>query len=142
MSTTIPSGPRTSRGHRHAEAFCLMWYACQSCGHTEQFWNSRDGVTPFSTACPSCGKPDLFHVNFSRDKYAPKHVPHVGQRVWVSMTKDHAQAFAKKRFEALKAHRRVEPSEEESIYQAVFESIYRDGHEPNMVVTGYSWSQS
>jgi len=44
----------TPLGHRHVEAFCLMHYACD-CGHHEVIWNSRDGVTPFTAPCPSCG---------------------------------------------------------------------------------------
>ncbi len=128
---------RTAHGHLHVEAFCLMWYACQSCQHREQFWNSRDGVTPFGTTCPSCGASELMHTEFYRDSYMPNHTPAFGQRVWVDMTKERAESYAKKRLEALKAHRRVIPSEEEMIFQSLFESIYHDGQAPDMAVTGY-----
>lgn len=67
-----------------------MWYACvpnpfdarpRGCGHRERAWNSRDGVTPFAAACPSCGG-TMSHVDWGRDEYAPGHRPHEGQAVW------------------------------------------------------------
>jgi hypothetical protein len=102
--------------HQHKEAFCLMTYVCQGrydytgrqrtgsgriprtqgCGHRETFWNSRDGVTPFGTTCPSCGG-DLQHVNFAGDVYAPDHKPHHGQGVWRDGTKEEAVAIVKAR---------------------------------------------
>lgn len=86
--------PLTARGHVHVEAFCLMRYSC-GCSHSEIIWNSRDGVTPFTAPCPSCGSPiGLTHVNFQADGYAPDHHPHKGQRVWVDMTEDRATSLA------------------------------------------------
>lgn len=72
----------TTRGHRHAEAFCLMLYACRNCEHQEVIWNGRDGVTPFGMACPDCGG-DMTHVNWEDDEYAPDHIPEPGQGVWI-----------------------------------------------------------
>lgn len=75
--------------YKHKEAFCLMWYGCK-CGHRELIWNSRDGVTPFSLDCPSCGQPDLMHIDFNRDKFAPNHVLNTRQRYWRDGTMEDA----------------------------------------------------
>jgi len=108
----------------------------------ERFWNSRDGVTPFGTVCPSCGKPDLFHNFFGSDEYAPNHVPHHGQRVWIAMTKLRAEQRAWSRITALKEHRRIDSEDElEILFNSLFESIYQDGEAPDMVVTGYEVAQ-
>jgi hypothetical protein len=76
--------------HDHKEAFCLMWYRCDTCGHKERIWNSRDGVTPFGMGCPSCGCFDMMHCDFQLDNYAPEHKLHRGQRFW----RDGTDAFA------------------------------------------------
>lgn len=124
----------TPRGHRHVEAFCLMQYACRDCGHREVFWNSRDGVTPFCTACPSCGESSLGHVNFHADRYAPDHKPHKGQRIWLSMTKDRAMALATKAVLA-----RKKPSKEtDEIIESVAASYFHDACGPDMQVYGYT----
>ena len=81
------------RGYAHAEAFCIMWYSCP-CGHRERMWNSRDGVTPFNTSCPSCGGIDFAHSNFDADVHSRDHKPHPGQRVWVDMTPERARVRA------------------------------------------------
>lgn len=70
--------------YEHREAFCLMVYKCDVCGRREVYWNSRDGVTPFVTACPAC-EGDLVHVDWSADVFAPDHVPEPGQGVWIDM---------------------------------------------------------
>lgn len=92
----------TPRGHHHVEAFCLMWYACGHCGHAERIWNSRDGVTPFGTQCPSCGPSQnagsvLKHVAWNLDEYAPNHKPHRWQKFWRDGTPDEAEAFMRQR---------------------------------------------
>ena len=76
---------RNKRKHNHAEAFMLMEYACEDCGFSEAFWNSRDGVTPFGTNCQECGGPNMLHHNWSKDQYAPAHIPHPGQGVWIDI---------------------------------------------------------
>lgn len=80
----------------HKEAFCLMWFECV-CGHKEQVWNSRDGVTPFGLMCPSCGGASLFHTRWHLDHPAPKHKPHPGQRFFRDGTADEAVEVVKKR---------------------------------------------
>ena len=121
---------RTTQGHVHVEAFCLMWYACP-CGHRERFWNSRDGVTPFGTVCPSCNKPDLHHVDFFRDTYAPDHKPAHGQRLWVGMTRARATEIADARI----AHTGCKLSEPER--EIVIDDFFKDGSAPDMKVWGY-----
>lgn len=98
----------TAMGHSHAEAFCLMQYQCKTCGHLETIWNSRDGVTPFSMRCPSCGNPNqsmggMYHVGrgryyVGRDRYAPKHKLHRYQKYWRDMTADEAIHYVEQRY--------------------------------------------
>jgi hypothetical protein len=92
---------------KHKEAFALMWYRCDGCGHTERFWNSRDGVTPFGgIRCPSCGLQGLHgglsHLAFHLDEYAPDHKPYPGQRFWRDGTADEARAILERRFASFK----------------------------------------
>jgi len=124
---------RTEHGDVHVEAFCLMWYACP-CGHRERYWNSRDGITPFGTLCPSCGKPEMKHVDWNRDTYAPDHKPAIGQRQWVSMTREGAERIADIRIAASALHGYPVPPEHRA---DLVSSIFNDGKAPNMVVTGY-----
>jgi hypothetical protein len=97
---------RSVTTYRHREAFALMWYRCP-CGHTERFWNSRDGVTPFGgVQCPSCGERGLSmtgglsHAAFHLDQTAPDHRPHPGQRIWRDGTQAEAIAILDRRFQA------------------------------------------
>lgn len=123
------------RGLKHREAFCLMWYACP-CGHREQYWNSRDGVTPFGTACPSCGGPTMQHVQFGLDTFAPDHRPHLGQRVWVDMTRERAEQYARARIASARAQGH-EISDDR--FEPLVRSILGEhgGAAPDMRVTGY-----
>ena len=89
----LPDQKRVRLTHRHVEAFKLMWYEC-GCGHRERAWNSRDGVTPFGTQCPSCGG-NLQHVDM--DEYAPAHQPFIGQLVWRDGTPDEAVRIIRRR---------------------------------------------
>jgi len=75
----------TGRKHNHAEAFCLMRYTCERCQHSEIYWNSRDGVTPFMCRCPACEEGNMVHSNWRQDQYAPDHIPTPGQGVWIDM---------------------------------------------------------
>lgn len=100
--------------HSHVEAFMLMTYACE-CGHREVIWNSRDGVTPFGSVCPSCGKTTLRHVNWRQDVYAPNHKPHKGQRFWRNGTPDEAEAIMRRRIERMKGQYQLEPDQVEDL---------------------------
>lgn len=133
-----------------------MWYACigqatmqrvgssahfykrvqvkPPCGHRERYWNSRDGVTPFGTSCPSCGG-DMQHVEFGRDEYAPEHVPHTGQRMWISMTRERAEKLADQRIAYFRAlGRDIEDSRRASL----IESFFKNGDEPDLRISGYT----
>jgi hypothetical protein len=132
MSTQVTSR-RTVHGHLHAEAFCLMAYAC-SCGHRETIWNSRDGVTAFSLGCPSCCSGYLRHVNFAGDRYAPDHKPYVGQRVWVSLTKERSLLLARRN---IAAYAKAGPKTDVAI-EVLAADYYEDGQAPDLQVTGYT----
>ena len=121
--------------HKHREAFCLMWYGCP-CGHRERFWNSRDGVTPFGTVCPSCGEPSMRHIQFELDTYEPEHQPAHGQRVWVDMTQHQAEAIARRRIAHAKSTGR-QVDESPAYLQLLTANIYVDGFQPWLEVWGY-----
>ncbi|MEE4016114.1 hypothetical protein V1T76_28940 [Roseibium sp. FZY0029] len=108
-------------GHVHGEAFMLMKYACV-CGHRETIWNSRDGVTPFGMVCPSCGKPNLRHVNWQHDVYAPEHKLQIGQRFWRDGTPDEAEAIMRRRIEQEQNTCSLKPKIAEELIQSI-----RDG---------------
>lgn len=124
------------RGYNHIEAFALMHYECKSCIHREVIWNSRDGVTAFGTTCPSCGALEFNHANFGADWCVPDHVPHRGQRVWISMTQERAMQIARTR---VLEHKRETP-ETLRLIEHVAESIYHGGDAPDMVICGYGWN--
>ena len=112
-----------------------MQYACK-CGYAEVIWNSRDGVTPFCLACPSCGRPELHHVNFRGDVYMPEHVPHNGQRVWVSMTEERATSLAIRNVARVKKESGVDYSER---IPSLAESYWRNGEAPDMRIQGVDY---
>jgi hypothetical protein len=126
--------------HRHAEAFALMWYGCE-CGHRERIWNSRDGVTPFSMGCPSCGG-DLRHVEWNRDQRAENHQPHYGQRVWIDLTPEKAHDYATRRVDSM--HRAGHPYPPDMTRDQLIESVAKGmletggGGQPDGVVVGTS----
>lgn len=123
------------RGYKHAEAFCLMLYQCQGCFHREVLWNSRDGVTPFGTSCPTCGAQNLLHTDFASDWCVPEHQPHFGQRVWISMTEQRAIEIA--RIQVLS--RKKETRETLRLVEQVAESIYHQGEAPDIAIAGVNW---
>jgi len=104
----------------HNEGFKLMWYACE-CGHTERIWNSRNGVTPFGLACPSCGKPSLLHVAWGGDNYAPKHKCHKGQRFFRDGTPDEAAEIMARRLDSMQEEYPSSPDEYAEMVQAARE---------------------
>ena len=122
----------TKNGHQSAEAFCLMWYACRECGHCECIWNSRDGVTPFCMGCPSCGKPEMNHIEWQLDEYAPHHKPRRGQRIWASMTMERATVLAKR---MLARHK---PDATDDEVQDLARDYFGDGNQPTLRIHGYT----
>jgi len=121
----------------HAEAFCLMWYACTTagCGHRERIYNSRDGVTAFTIVCPSCGEATLSHTQFNRDERRYDYTPHNGQRVWITLTPRRAEEIA------LASAKRVQEQSGDSVPKRdiakLAKRIYNDGQEPDLMVFGY-----
>jgi hypothetical protein len=87
----------TKRGHRHVEAFCRMTYADKE-GNREIIWNSRDGVTPF--ICHSREGKEQQHIEFHNATYDPRYIPDIGERVWMDMTREKAEAIARRQIEA------------------------------------------
>lgn len=71
------------RAQRQPEAFCLMTYECEECKTREQFWNSRNGVTPFVVSGQCLCGGDMKHVDWGQDQYAPNHIPLPGQGIFV-----------------------------------------------------------
>lgn len=96
MVYPLPSNPRTRRPHEYVEAFCLMKYR-DTLGNEEWIWNSRDGITPFCVTS-KLGMP-ADHVEFSRDRYLPNHVPNVGDRIFVNLTPAVARAWSVRWYE-------------------------------------------
>jgi len=122
-------------GYKHKEAFCLMRYQCNKCGHHEIIWNSRDGVTPFGTVCPSCNGSSLTHAWLGSDRCVPDHKPNVGQRIWIGMTLLQATKYVDARISRLSddlkssaAHRR----------SAMIDDMYRNGEAPDLAIHGYT----
>ncbi len=81
--------------HQHREAFALMQYESDDGSVREVIWNSRDGVTPFCGTSRD-GDTQLTHVRWHEDRYAPDHVPALGDRIFVDLTRDRAMALAEK----------------------------------------------
>lgn len=82
-----------SNDYNHAEAFALMKYVSDDGTERELIWNSRDGVTPFTTTCIH-GDKTMTHVGWRNDVCNPDYVPLVGSRVWVDMTPEIATEHA------------------------------------------------
>lgn len=120
----------TVHGHTHGEAFMLMAYACDKCCHRETIWNSRDGVTPFGTRCPSCGESSLRHENWPDDVYAPNHKPHKGQRFWRDGTPDEAEAIMRRRFESMKDQWPITPDYAEELVRKAREGSLTGDFQP------------
>lgn len=76
-------------------AYELLKYQSEDGEETWFFWNSRDGVTPFSCCSPKTGI-GLLHTDWGRDAYRPAHVPRPGDWIWVDMTQERMQELAEK----------------------------------------------
>lgn len=106
--------------NQHGEAFSLMWYSCP-CGHRERIWNSRDGVTPFAMACPSCGQPTMYHTEWGGDTPAPDHKLHPRQKFWRDGTVEEAIAIMERRFERSKDTYPTTPEIRDQIFKDIRE---------------------
>lgn len=120
----------------HKEAFCIMTYRCKCCGFEERIWNSRDGVTPFCIACPSCGKPEHYHEDWHNDRYAPLHMVFMekGQRMFVNMTKERAREYAAKNVDRAIESGRLKPAHRNRVIAEATESYYGEGQTPDIGV--------
>ena len=118
-----------SEEYRHKEAFCLMWYACDNCGHKERIWNSRDGVTPFGMNCPSCGSLDLTHASWNEDQRVVEHGLLPGQRFWRDGTKEEAVAILKRRFALFEKKGQAVPDETKEQMLANLDAPPAERHE-------------
>ena len=76
----------------HAEAFSLMLYESEDHSIKEWLWNSRDAVTPFCISSKD-GKVELIHQRWSLDQRRPFHVPAVGDRIFINLTKARAVEY-------------------------------------------------
>ena len=125
--------------YAHKEAFCLMWYECKSCHHAERYWNSRDGVTPFCTACPSCGRPELYHTRWGADLCIPTYRPHHGQRVWVDMTLEAATKGVDAYIVRLRAAgHAIDPDQRRRLIKNWMGEDHGGGA-PNVAIAGYDF---
>ena len=70
----------------HGGAFMLMNYVSDDGKVREVLWNSRDGVTPFCLG--SVDGVEMTHARWQDDLRSTLHVPEVGSRMFVDLTKD------------------------------------------------------
>lgn len=82
-----------------ADAWKLMIYVCDDCGHKEKIWNARPHVTPFGgVACEQChGASGMTHQFFGSDQYVPDHEPQAGDLIFIDIPPEVALIYAKRR---------------------------------------------
>lgn len=83
--------------YRHGEAYCLMKYATKDGSEVEWIWNSRDGVTPFGVRSRSGA--EMLHTEWGLDRRLPDYQPLPGERIFVDLTRERAEYFARRRIE-------------------------------------------
>lgn len=81
---------------QHAEAYALMEYVGLGV-EPITVWNSRDGVTPLVIHHNGI---ERTHADWSKDRYAPDHLPEVGDLVFVDLTAPVCQHLADDYMEA------------------------------------------
>jgi len=110
---------------QHAEAFNLMKYRCEKCGHVETIWNSRDGVTPFTVTCVSCRAGSMVHFDWRGDVRAPEYVPQPGQYIWVDMPESLKAPLARWRIALAEGTpAEVPPERRAEIIKAILEGFH------------------
>ena len=116
VAKSIASEAKTKAEYNHVEAFCVMTYQCEKCGFTEDLWNSRDGVTPFTIMCPKCGEFSR-HINWNQDIRSENHIPSKGQRIFIDMPESVKKPLALSRIEHFRntQHQVAEDKKEELI---------------------------
>ena len=122
--------------YNHAEAFCLMLYTCKDCGFIEVLWNSRDGVTPFIINCRNC-KGEAMHQEMALDVRMPNYKPGLGQRIFIDVTKEKAEEYAKKRMDSFKNTEYEVPETStryKEVLQGVIDQMFHNGEAPDIKV--------
>ena len=123
---------------RHKEAFCVMYYKCDTCNHTTSFWNSRDGVTPFCCGCILEGcKGTMQHEYFASDRLCAK-IPEVATHVWIDMTQEKAQAYADTFWrlhgeKMMEVYPHLAKIGEIELRKSKVEEIYHEGEAPDKI---------
>lgn len=125
-----------TKEYNHKEAFCIMQYKCEECGHTEFIWNSRDGVTPFGIGCQKCHGHKMNHVNFVGDTFAPLHglMMKSGDRYFADMTIERAREYAVLRVDRMIDAGVLKPSMRNDTIRKAIESFYDEGLSPDILV--------
>lgn len=119
---------------KHSEAYKLMNYQCQECGHHEVLWNSRDGVTPFSINCSKCNDPSgSVHIDWHSDRFSPFFRPTKGQRYFADMTRERARELANRNADILVSRGDIEQTERNRCADRMFDSYFDDGHQPDIL---------
>lgn len=109
--------------HSHAEAFCLMTYKCEKCGKTEEVWNSRDGVTPFTIGCEFCDGL-ASHVNWHDDISIRDYIPSEGKRIFIDFPESLKRTLALRLIQAFEnTPYRVPDEEREDTIKSLMESF-------------------
>ena len=130
--------PAIEKGCNHAEAFCHMTYECEKCGFREIIWNSRDGVTPFIISCRKCGNVSQ-HTDWQDDIYDPTYRPAIGDRIFINITREKAEEYAKSRLTRFRVNGiHIPPSEGTDEYNELLKSIiaeiYGQGDSPTSII--------
>ena len=123
----------------HKEAFCLMLYVCQECGHKELLWNSRDGVTPFSLTCVKCLVPcKAYHKHWEQDRRLPDFKPEDGMRIFVDLTPErarhHAEEVVAKYWEADNRPMSADYSDKQTAIKLVMEGMMQNKGAPDIII--------
>ena len=120
----------------HAEAFCVMNYQCESCGHNEKIWNSRDGVTPFIVPCPVCNEPTHKHINWKSDVFSPLHSMTMkpGERYFINLTLARAREIATIRVDRAIESGEIQPNQRNRVITTVMQSYFGDGVQPDIAL--------
>jgi len=119
--------------HIFREGFMVMMYECEDCNQVEHIWNSRNGVTPFMIGCREC-KGHMSHIQWGKDSFNPNYKPHPHDRVFVDMSQEHANDFARRDYMRFRAggHIKAEVTEEMFVPEQA-QNYFKNGHSPYCV---------
>ena len=78
------------------DAWKVMIYVCDGCGHKERIWNARPHVTPFGgVPCPECSD-TMTHAFFGSDVHVPDYRPVKGELIFIDTPPELALISAKR----------------------------------------------